>query len=165
LVPVTFVLPYSLFDRYLLPMLPPVILVALRILQRASPSPAWWRWAALVPIALFSVGGMHDVSALSELRWYRAETLAASGIAHRNINAGFEWIGWHLYEEGEKLVREKALGTVSDMPGMVVLDPVYLFSEVPQTGYEQIDETTYRSWLGGWAERHILLLKRLDTGP
>jgi 4-amino-4-deoxy-L-arabinose transferase-like glycosyltransferase len=165
LVPITFVLPNSLFDRYLLPVLPLVIIMALRILQRASHAPAWWRWAVMAPIALFSVGGMHDVAALSGLRWYRAETLADSGVAHHNINAGFEWIGWHLYEEGEKLVREKALATVSDMPGMAVLDPVYLFSEVPQAGYEQIDETAYPVWLAGGAERRILLLKRLDTGP
>lgn len=164
LVPVTLVLPYSLFDRYFLPMLPLVIIAALRIFQRGSHSPAWWRWAALVPIVLFSVGGMQDVSTLSMRRWYRAETLVSTGVAHRNINAGFEWIGWHLYEEGEKLVREKALNTVSDMPGMAVLDPVYLFSEVPQSGYEQIDETTYQVWLWGGAERRILLLRRTGTG-
>ncbi|HVF98481.1 MAG TPA: glycosyltransferase family 39 protein [Chloroflexia bacterium] len=163
LVPVTLVLPYSLFDRYLLPVLPLLIIVALRILQRASQSPAWWRWAALVPIALFSVGGMHDVSTLSRLRWHRAETLVSSGVAHRNINAGFEWIGWHLHAEGEKLVREKPLDAVSDMPGIVALDPVYLFSEVPRTGYEQIDDTTYRVWLAGGAERRIMLLRRTGT--
>ncbi|HET6314757.1 MAG TPA: glycosyltransferase family 39 protein [Chloroflexia bacterium] len=161
LVPATLFLPTMLFDRYFLPMFPLLIFAALRYLQRSAPSPPWWRWALLVPFALFSLIGMRDLFEFYDLRWERAEALVArSGVAHRNIDAGYEWVGWHLFDEAEPLVRQS--GDYSNMivPGRAALDPVYRFSNMPIEGYEQVDSLAYRYWLAGGLERRLLLLKR-----
>lgn len=162
LVPVTLFLPPFLFDRYFLPMIPLLMVPTLRYLQQhASPSLAWWRWALVLPLALFSMIGMRDLFEFYGLRWNQAEALVqTSGVARHNIDAGYEWIGWYLFEEGERLMVERGDYTHLDMPAMAVLDPVYRFSNVPVEGYEQVASTPYRNWLAGGAEWHLLLLKR-----
>ncbi|HEX8228108.1 MAG TPA: hypothetical protein VF826_02220 [Chloroflexia bacterium] len=86
--------------------------------------------------------------------------MARSGVPHRNIDAGYEWVGWHLFEEGARLIRETGDYTHVAMPAQAVLDPVYLFNTLPLEGYEQVDSLPYRYWLTGGEERHLLLLKR-----
>jgi hypothetical protein len=162
LVPATALLPPFLFDRYFLPLFPLLMIAVLRYLQQhASPSPAWWRWALLVPIALFSMLGIRDLYEFYTLRWNRAEALVASkGLERHNVDAGYEWVGWYLFDEGERVIRQTGDYTHLEMPAEAALDPVYRFNTVPIEGYEQVDTLPYRYWLAGGQERHLLLLKR-----
>src|SRR5438874_5353545 len=78
---ILFLTPF-VFDRYLLPVLPLLWLVALKLKSRANPEPAlrnlWWRWLVLAPLALFGILAQRDFIEHSSVRWEGAERLVAA---------------------------------------------------------------------------------------
>src|SRR5206468_2607466 len=135
----------NMFDRYWLPVLPVLIIAALHARvggeeptpNTQHPTPVWWRWLLLAPLALFSIVAQHDYMAHAAARWQGAETLVAQGAHRDQISAGFEWSGWYLFDEGARRVREKPLAKYIPFPPETVLDPVFAVSDVPLDGYSQ----------------------------
>jgi 4-amino-4-deoxy-L-arabinose transferase-like glycosyltransferase len=162
---VLFVTP-SLYDRYWLPVLPFLLLPGLRPSKQSSDEDSSprripvWRWLLLLPLAIFSMVGQRDYMEHAALRWQGAESLVAQGAQYSQVDAGFEWQGWNLFEEGARRQREKPLKKYIPFPPSLVLDSVYLVSDLPKTGYIEIGRLPYKSWLNGGHERFVRLLRR-----
>ncbi|HET6261307.1 MAG TPA: hypothetical protein VFG99_03580, partial [Chloroflexia bacterium] len=160
----TLVFATYLFDRYWLPLLPIIIAAALRRLSPSTsveqPTRRQWQWALLVPLALFSLFAQRDFQEHATARWHGAEQLAAQGIPRQQIDAGYEWAGWYLYDEGAAYLRAERKFSDIPFPGYALLDPVYLVSDIEIPGYTQVNSLSYTSWLNGGQERNVLLLKR-----
>ena len=171
----TFASPY-LFDRYVLPILPMMMLYPLRKMSShddrvqepeqdhvsRTPSHANPAFVAalILPMALFSLLAMRDYKAHSEARWEAAEGLVAGGVQRERVNGGYEWLSWFLFEEG--IARMRALNdpSLAGQPYQAVLDPTYLVGEWTHKEYRQIGSVPYDCWLCGGATRSVLVQER-----
>lgn len=153
-----------MFDRYVLPVLPMLIvptLLRLRQTDKAGNSPLRkLRWLALLPLALFAVLGQHDYLARETVRWQAAEELVTQGVPMNKIYAGYAWQGWHLYAEGEEFLRARGDFKHVPFPPDAVLDPKYGVMELTGDEYAEIGSVPYVSWLEGGTTRNMLVLKR-----
>lgn len=150
-----------LVDRYLLPILPLLIIAGLRSLRRPEiVGRCSWRWALIIPVALFAIIGQRDYMAHSSARWQAAEQLVLQGARHEQIDAGFEWAGWHSYEAGASYIREKQDFTHAGFPPNAVLDSAFAVGDSTRSNYVEVGSLPYASWLEGGRIRRVLLLKR-----
>ena len=86
----------DIFDRYLITFVP-LILVGVLSTNRPSSNTAQ-RIISAVAIAgllVFSLATTAYGTARDAARWHAAQKLADSGIPTTDIDAGFEWVGWH----------------------------------------------------------------------
>ena len=85
------------FDRYLLPVVPAVLLLVLFHASRAAgPRPAWAAGgAALAVVAALALIFITDLSSGHVARWHAGERLVAAGYPASDVDAGFEWLGLH----------------------------------------------------------------------
>ncbi len=158
---ITFVLSPTHFDRYMLPLMPALMLPSLRRMGGENRhNSRMWRWLLIIPLALFSVVGMRDYMAHASVRWQGAEQLVAQGARYNQVDAGFEWMGEHTYSDGVNYIRQTHDMSHLDHPALAVLDPIYAVNDLPQPGYTQIGSLPYQSWLEGGRTRYVLLLKR-----
>ncbi len=100
-----------IFDRYLLPLLPAVVVALLLHFQnsvrRPAPLPAW---VVLVLWALYGVASMHDYLAATRARLSAAAAVAAKGVPRTAITAGLEYDAWTQlqqtgYVNNERMVK------------------------------------------------------------
>ena len=153
-------------DRYLLPILPMLTLYPLRRISAhaVEPGKAHRRvrimWLPIAPIALFSLLAMRDYQAHSKARWDAAERLVSVGVPRHQVNAGFEWMGWYLFDAGVERVRQSGDLKNAGTAYRATLDPLYLVSDLPQPGHTQIDSVPYKSWLQGGQVNNVLVLQR-----
>jgi hypothetical protein len=87
----------NLFDRYLLPVLPAVlVLVLVQASRAAGPRPAWTAGAAaLAAVAALAVVYLANLSSGQVARWHAGERLVAAGYPASDVDAGWEWVGLH----------------------------------------------------------------------
>jgi hypothetical protein len=159
---VTFASPF-LFDRYLLPILPiPILYITRRMNVEAMKAHKQLKlaWLLVAPLALFSLLAMRDYRAHAKARWEAAEKLVAAGAQHEQVNAGFEWMGWYLFDSGVEHVRQTGDAKYVGAPYRAVLDPLYLVSDRPHDGYTQVASIRYESWLSGGQLNKVLVLRR-----
>jgi len=84
-----------MFDRYLLPMLVVLAVVAVRFYQeRINPRLPRTCFAVLFLFAAFGVAGIHDMFATDRARLAAIEQLRAAGIPRTAFYAGFAYDGW-----------------------------------------------------------------------
>jgi 4-amino-4-deoxy-L-arabinose transferase-like glycosyltransferase len=161
---VTFASPF-LFDRYLLPIVAIIMLYPLRRMSAyavdlgEASKHLKLVWLLITPIALFSLLAMRDYQAHAKARWDAAEQLAAAGARHQQVNAGFEWMGWYLFDAGVERIRQTGDLQYVGAPYRAVLDPLFLVSDLPQPGYVQIDSVPYDSWISGGLVNYVLVLR------
>jgi hypothetical protein len=85
------------YDRYLAPLVPLVIVLALWSVRDVRFSlPA--AWIVTVVVALVSVMGTRDYLTFQRTVWKVANDAHASGIAYRRIDGGAAWDAYHLFE-------------------------------------------------------------------
>lgn len=156
-----------IFDRYILSILPVLIIATLRrtqssVLATNKERPAIFalRWTGMAALAILALLGLQDYKWHAEARWAAAESLLASGVPVRQIDAGFEWQGWNLYQEGARYIRQSGDYSHAAFPPAVLLDPVYLVSDTPVEGYTLISTHPYMSWLHVRNAPQVLVLKR-----
>ncbi|MDP9051145.1 MAG: glycosyltransferase family 39 protein [Acidobacteriota bacterium] len=88
-----------LWDRYLLPLLPVVLIFLLRFFQeKLARRLHGVTLAALLMFAIFDTAALHDYFSQGRARLQAASQLQALGVPRREINAGFEYIGWTQLE-------------------------------------------------------------------
>ena len=86
------------FDRYMLPILPLLLLALLMPFarhQRRIPAAAW---SCLLMFAFYGIAITHDYFAGMRARGAMAHRLERTGIARDRISAGFEYDGWTMLQ-------------------------------------------------------------------
>ena len=136
-------------DRYLLPLVPLTIalaLWALRGVRIALPL----GWIVVAALALFSIAGTRDYLVFMRAVWAMGEEAMAAGVPLDRLDAGSGWDGYHLYEYGlEHRIRSR---TPKGGPWWVYFyapatDSAYVVAGKPLPGYHVIRERPYSSWL------------------
>jgi 4-amino-4-deoxy-L-arabinose transferase-like glycosyltransferase len=146
------------FDRWLLPVLPP--LAALLLAASGVARPGWRRWtgAGLALAVLLGVGtaGTHDMMARHRARWDLIAGLLALGVGPGQIDGGFEFNGMTKYDP----VRPRLEGIDA-----WIGDPVHRLSYATALpGYTRVTSRSYRRWLPP-GEGAVHLYLREDPEP
>jgi len=146
-------------DRYYVPALP-FLLVGIAALVPASGHPFSRAGIALALttlalLALLSVGWTHDYLAWNRARWSAINELLASGKATpRDVNGGFEFWGWYVYNPGQKYVPGEDLRDYSGR---------YLITFSPKPGWKSFKEYNFSHWLPPGSGSIRLLEKEAPT--
>jgi len=154
-------------DRYLLPLFPVLIALALRALagQRMLMPVAW---VAIAAIGIFSTIGARDYLVYLDAVWDMARTANAMGIENTKIDAGSAWDGYHLYYNAQEQPGTPV--NTPNPPWWVRLyarstDSTYLVSTNPDAhkGYSILLSRPYSAWLEN-DPVSVYLLKK-DNAP
>ncbi len=136
-------------DRYLLPLIPLTIALALWALRGVRISlPLGWLVAAA--LALFSVAGTRDYLVFMSAIWTMGDEAVAAGVPLDRLDAGSGWDGYYLYEYGrEHRMRSR---TPKGGPWWVYFyapatDSAYVVSGKPLPRHRVIRRQPYSSWL------------------
>jgi hypothetical protein len=152
-----------LFDRYTLPLLPFLVVAALRSIQHRRPDGVMaWRWAPVVLLLAFAVVAQIDNKTKATLRWEAAEDVVEQGVLPEHVVMGTEWTGWMYYEKAVAYVREN---NITDREALLasayaIEDAAYIVGELSEPGYDVVRRIPYTAWLQGGQERAVLVLKR-----
>ncbi len=150
----TFVIPVFFFDRYLIQLMIPLIII---IFPRVSGVDfknvfGFISIATIVVFGLFSIGATHDYLAWNRARWQGADFLLNDlKILPGEIDGGFEFNAW--YETGEQNDGKTKSWWFVDKDD-------YLISFGPVPGYELIQKFPYRQYLP-YETRHIPVQRKL----
>ncbi|MEO6457250.1 MAG: glycosyltransferase family 39 protein [Chloroflexia bacterium] len=148
-----------LFDRYMLPILPLLMIPALRrigAMDQANnklASGVFLRWVTVGVLATFSIVCMRDYMEHARVRWEAANRLVERGTPGEQIDAGLEWQG--LYWKQSSTHNQPS--TARSASGIAIF---YKVSDLLVDGYTAIDSLPYKSWLSGGEARHVWLLRR-----
>jgi hypothetical protein len=147
-------IPWVLFDRYLIVFMPAALLLAMRPLREQqgayaprSPVGRILAVATLLLFAVFSLGLLHDWLAWNSARWAVGRRALDRGFAAQDMDGGFEWNSWH------------AAASVGHNRGRYALS----FSILP--GSKVLDQEPYRLWLIPGRRAFYFLDQRPIEGP
>lgn len=151
-------------DRYLLPLLPFALCLALWALKEvwlAQPI----GWAMVAVLAVFSVAATRDFLVFQQATWNFAREANGMGIANTKLDAGSSWDGYHLWEySNDRHIRPQTPhGPWWTNLFAPATDSTYVIASKPQRGYTVIKEYPYSSWLNDGP--NILYLQRRDGAP
>ncbi len=145
------------YDRYLIPVLPLVLLV---VLAHMGP-PRMIAWIGAGVLTVSAVIGVHDYLAWNRTRWDVLQELTERHeIAEQHIDGGYEWAGWHFAWKGVPEHEPSAISRA--LPWWIRLwapqiDPCFVISLSPLPGYTVLTTQRCATWLPGW---RIYLLER-----
>jgi len=150
-------------DRYLLPLLPFTIclaLWALRDVRLAQPV----GWLVVAGFAVFIVAGTRDYLVYMDGVWKLAREANAAGVANERLDAGSAWDGYHLYEYSRA---NNIAPRTPNGPWWVYFyapatDSSYVVAGKPLPGYAVVTERAYSSWLETEPTR-LYLLRREEV--
>jgi hypothetical protein len=132
------------FDRYLIPAMPFLAAGLAGVSWPAPPTATracrFTAVALLCALGLFAVCSTRDYLAWNRIRWTALADLMESGeIGARDIDGGFEFNGWHLYDPHYKMDPQKSWWWVDRDTYRIC------FGGMP--GYTTIKEYNYFYWL------------------
>lgn len=141
------------YDRYLLPMLPLAIALALggaRVLR--------WRVmiAGLALLLAVSVGGLRDHLAYNAALWRAVALLQERGVADADIDGGYVVDGWLHFTRPEQAPRDADGAPIYSWitaPGGLL---PYQIANAPLPGWRVLDRLPYRRWLGRDGALYVL---------
>jgi hypothetical protein len=133
-----------LYDRYILPVLPILIVLALRAIP---PPKLWVAWAGVIIFGAISMLGMRDHLAYNRELWQTVRDLHEQGIDPSRIDGGYVINGWFQYAHPEHAPRDASgqifvpwLTNGTEMP--------WTISNKPREGYNVISEHAVKRWIG-----------------
>jgi hypothetical protein len=142
-----------LFDRYLIPLFPALVIPLLWWRQRSSrSSPPILGWATLGLLALYGVAATHDYFAASRARVEAVSALTATGIPRTSVMAGLEIDAWTELEHTGHIpaasipAREEAAGALRPTRQYPISRPDWVWAHIPSI--DPVYFVTY-SRLGG----------------
>jgi hypothetical protein len=149
----------GLFDRYLLPLLPPAMALTAVPAAGLPPRPRWVAAACgalLAAFAGFSVAGSHDYLSWNRARWRALDELARRQVAPARVDGGFEFNGWHGYDA--------ALPVAPSTNDAVrswwwVKDDEYVLAFGPLAAYEEVARHAFGRWCPP-GRAYVLTLRR-----
>lgn len=137
------------FDRYMLMSVASAVL----FLATLAPKPqAWFKGAALLIFALFSMLATHDYLVWNRARAQAFEWLQRNDIHMQRVDAGYEYNGWHHYRPERKGQPGKSWWWVDDDEWMITFGP--------RPGYAMQAGFAYRRWLWGDRPDRVWVLRR-----
>jgi hypothetical protein len=144
------------WDRYYVPALVFLLAGIAALTSRSWPGQTRARLALaallLAGLAAFAVFGTKDYLARNRARWMALNDLLASGqVTPADVDGGFEFNGWYLYDPGYKEDPAKSWYWVQRDTYLLA------FGETP--GWRTLKEYSYPHWLPPYAGR-ILVLKK-----
>jgi hypothetical protein len=167
------------FDRYALPLLFGMALSLATLLSVAGESLSWRRGflyetlhrgvypalftAAMLPLAFFTVAGMHDYFRWNEARWRLVDQALALGIPSTSIDGGYEVNGWLSLDaiRNGTAPRNACIGRCNCAANNGLWscfdDSYRVWMSVP-SDYEEVARETPRYWLG--TSRTVFLSRR-----
>ncbi|MFN8592594.1 MAG: hypothetical protein U0031_14140 [Thermomicrobiales bacterium] len=153
-------------DRYLLPLAPLTIALALWAL-RGIPLTIPFGWTVVALLAAVSIVGTRDYLTFMEAIWSLGDEAVAAGVPLDRLDAGAGWDGYYLYERG---LAGNIAPRTKDGPWWVYMngpatDSTYAVASAPVPGYDVIAERTYSSWLLGADPPLYLLRRQGEPGP
>jgi hypothetical protein len=153
-------------DRYLLPLMPLSIALALWAVRNVQFSLPLAGYAAFV-LAVFAVAGTRDNLVFHQAQWAFARHAQELGIAPLKLDAGASWGGFHY---GEQSYAEVGIVPVYDRRWWLglfagIVDPQYAISTAEHYGYVTVEVYPYDLWLDT-RPAHLYLIRRENVpGP
>jgi hypothetical protein len=149
-----------LFDRYLLLFAPAVLMLVVTKETRSRYMPARrWRVALSLTLVLVYAAGdvaaTHDYLAWNRARWMATRTLMDAGISPSQIDGGYEFNGWYLFNPNYQRVPNKSYWWVDD--------DEYIIASGPLKGYVELQRFSFRHWLL-FNDGSVVVLHRMDLG-
>lgn len=148
-------------DRYLLPLLPLALALAVWAVAPLRPR-AWPAWAVTGVLAVVAVAGTRDFLQFQRSTWDLAAATIAAGVELDQLDGGAQWDGVHLYQDGVDVP-----GSRADRPWWVNLfawtgESTYVVATAPLPGYVEVRRVPYDTWLPPDGQE-LLLLRRPDA--
>jgi hypothetical protein len=153
-------------DRYLLPLVPFAIALALWGLNGARLRLSAG-WVVVAALGVLSVAGTHDMLVMQGATWNLARTTNALGVADTRLDAGAAWDGYRLYEYSRlNGIPTQTVGGPwwTDLFGPAT-DSSYVIATAPEPGYDVIGRQEYSSWLRREPVYLYLLRRQGVAGP
>jgi hypothetical protein len=159
----------SLYDRYLLFLLPGTLALAARMLGEESLLQRRWLLSGLSALALFglvSVSLMHDWLSWNSARWELGRRALTRHINPRDIEGGVEWNGWYApvgdASTPHRGLRWPVLPFTKDWFPSITGHYALSFSELK--GTKRLDAESYSLWLLP-GRRQFFLLELRPLSP
>lgn len=135
-------------DRYILPIMPFVILL---VLWALNPIKIWSSvaWGVVAFVTVFSVTGTRDALVFQENVWSLARELNQQGVPNTSLDAGYAWDAYHLWEFGvaNGVAQKQFTGSWWTDVYAPATDSTYIIASVPLEGYIVLSQHQYSSWL------------------
>jgi hypothetical protein len=145
----------QVFDRYYFPCVLGLVLMLATVLEsrlaetsgRALVKKAAW----LLPLALFSVLGLHDYFRWNEARWGLFDDAVAGGVDPARIDGGYEVDGWVWKERPAGAGTQPCIGGRCHCDGVWwhCQDASYRIGMNVMEGYEEVRRLEPKYWLAG----------------
>ncbi|HVL26867.1 MAG TPA: glycosyltransferase family 39 protein [Acidimicrobiales bacterium] len=150
-------------DRYLLPLLPLSLALAVWATARLR-VPAWPAWTATALLGVVAVVGTSDFLRFQRTVWEAAAAANAAGIDNDRLDGGAQWSSEHLYHGWVDVPPPRP-----EEPWWINLfawttDSSYVLATEPQPGYVEVWHMTYRTHLPR-RDNPLLLLRRETVPP
>ena len=148
-------------DRYLLPLLPLALALAVWAVAGLR-LPTWPAWAVTAVIGVVAVAGTHDFLVFQAATYDLAEATARAGVDIHQLDGGAQWDGVRQYQDGVEVPEPRA-----DRPWWINLfawdnDSTYVVATTPLPGYVEVRRVPYDTWLPP-DDQALLLLRRPDA--
>jgi hypothetical protein len=148
-------------DRYLLPLLPLVLCLAVWAIAGMR-LPSWPAWVVTGILAVVAVSGTRDYLVFQRTVWEVATAANRAGVDNHRLDGGAQWDGEHLYQDGVKMPPSR-----HDRPWWINLfawttDSSFVVATQPLPGYVEVRSVPYDSWLSP-DDHSVLLLRREDV--
>ena len=152
-------------DRYLLPLLPLVVALALWCLQRSAIHRTVM-WGALAAVSLFSVVGTRDALVFQESVWRLASSLNQAGVSVTQLDAGYAWDAYYLWEYGEtyQIPPQTPDGTWWTDVYARPTNSTYVIAGAPLGGYDVLSVHRYPAMLHA-DPQYLYVLRRTGVLP
>jgi hypothetical protein len=139
------------FDRYLLPVLPLLVLYVAGLTFRLDPlRPSWVSWLVLAVVAAYGIAVNHDLYAAHRATLASVSALMNTGTPRDCITGGVEFDGWTQLEEKGAL-SQATFNAFPDRPFWQFTDaitPCYYIVTSLQTELGPVERTmSYDAWL------------------
>jgi hypothetical protein len=151
-------------DRYLLPLLPLCLALALCALRDLLDHPTV-AWLATTAVAVVALLGTHDFLRFEGAIWQVAREAHARGVPYQQLDAGAAWTGYHAWDLSRRAPRRPGAPWWINAWARSV-DSTYVVSGEPRPGYSVVRRQAYPSLLSR-GPTSVLLLRRDDVtrGP
>jgi hypothetical protein len=150
-------------DRYMLPLLPFAIVLAIWAVCRQGRALEAVAWPLVAAMAAFSLVGTRDSLVHHEAVWALATWTTEQGVDITQLDAGYAWDAYHTQELSFELaIPPQTLDAPWWLTSFAtVIDSSYVIAGQPIADYPVVREQPYRLWLGD-ANSTLYLLRRPD---